>query len=57
MFALTTILTALPVLARFASWGSLGNAGVIAVTAYHALATPVVIYALAAVVWCTVSHR
>jgi exosortase/archaeosortase family protein len=51
MFALTTILAALPVLARFASWGSLGGAGVVAVAAYHALATPVVIYALSAIAW------
>jgi hypothetical protein len=54
MFALTTLFTALPVMARFAAWGSLGSAGSAAVTAYRALATPVMAYALPVLAWWTI---
>lgn len=53
MFLLTTLFSALPVLSRYGSKGSLGGAGVVAITAYRALATPVMTYAFAALVWWT----
>jgi len=56
MVALTTLFTALPVFARFATWGSLGGAGIGAVTAYRALATPVMAYVLAALAWWTITR-
>jgi hypothetical protein len=56
MVALTTLFTALPVFARFATWGSLGGAGIGAVTAYRALATPVMAYVLAALAWWAITR-
>jgi hypothetical protein len=55
MLVLTTLFSALPVLSRYGAKGSLGwGAGVAAITAYRALATPVMAYALSAFAWYTV---
>jgi hypothetical protein len=55
MLALTTLFSALPVLSRYATRGLLGSGlGSAAITAYRALATPVMMYAIAAIAWWTV---
>jgi len=55
MLVLTTLFSALPVLSRYGAKGVLGwGAGVAAITAYRALATPVMAYALSVVAWYTV---
>jgi hypothetical protein len=57
MVVLTTLFSALPVLARFGRLGTLGvGAGIAATTAYRALATPVMMYALSALAWWTVTR-
>jgi hypothetical protein len=55
MLVLTTLFSALPVLSRYGAKGVLGwGAGVAAITAYRALATPVMAYALSVVAGYTV---
>ena len=57
MVALTTLFSALPVLSRYGNKGALGwGAGVVAITAYRALATPVMTYALSALAWWTMTR-
>jgi hypothetical protein len=52
MLAFTTLFSALPVLSRYATHGSLGSGlGALAITTYRALATPVMTYAIAAMAW------
>jgi hypothetical protein len=52
MLVLTTLFSALPVLSRYGAKGVLGwGTGVAAITAYRALATPIMTYALSAAAW------
>ena len=57
MFVLTTCFSALPLLSRFAAAGYFGVVpGLLVRTAYQALATPVMVYALPAIVWWTLTR-
>jgi len=52
MFLVTTCFSALPVLSRFAAAGALGDVpGLVVRTIYQATATPVMVYAMPALVW------